>query len=129
MKQPKLTLISHHLCPFVQRAAIALKEKGLEFELAVEKFWERREEFLALNPAGQVPVLLEPGGQVLADSQVIAEYLDEAYPERPLLGGDSESRAEVRRIVAWFDQTGSGPGPSNRCLSWRSARRAGRSGA
>jgi glutathione S-transferase len=92
------------LSPFSRKVRIALKEKGLEFDPAVEKYWERRPDFLALNPTGQVPVLIEPDGQVLADSQAISEYLDEAYPEQPLLGSEPEQRAETRRLVAWFDQ-------------------------
>ena len=44
--------------------------------------WERRPEFLALNPAGEVPVLIEPDGTVLADTTAIVEYLDEVYREK-----------------------------------------------
>ncbi len=92
------------LSPFCRKLRIALKEKGLEFEMQVEKYWERREAFLAVNPAGTVPVLVEPDGQALADSQAICEYLEEAYPDRSLIGFDPAGRAEVRRLVAWFDQ-------------------------
>jgi len=91
------------LSPFSRKVRIALKEKGLEFELPVEKYWERRRDFLAMNPAGQVPVLVEPDGAVIADSQAICEYLDEIYGEQPLLGLGPISRAETRRLVAWFD--------------------------
>jgi glutathione S-transferase len=96
----------HHfwLSPFSRKVRIALKEKGLEFELHAEKYWERRPDFLRLNPAGEVPVLQEPHGLVLADSQAIVEYLDEVYSERPLIPGDAADRAEVRRLAAWFDQ-------------------------
>ena len=50
----------HHfwLCPFSRKIRIVLAEKKLEFELVFEKFWERREGFLKLNPAGQVPALI-----------------------------------------------------------------------
>ena len=92
------------LSPFCRKLRIALKEKGLEFEMQVEKYWERREAFLAVNPSGTVPVLVEPDGLALADSQAICEYLDEAYPDRSLIGFDPAGRAEVRRLVAWFDQ-------------------------
>jgi glutathione S-transferase len=71
--------------------------------MTVEKPWERRPAFIALNPAGEVPVLVEPDGLALAGSHVIAEYLDETYPERSLIGGDSASRAETRRLTHWFD--------------------------
>lgn len=92
------------LSPFCRKVRMALNEKGVEFDLAVERFWERRHEFLAMNPAGQVPVLVEADGTVLADSQAIVEYLDELQPEPPLLGLDAAGRAECRRVTAWFDQ-------------------------
>lgn len=91
------------LCPYSRKVRIALKEKGLDFELIVEKVWERREEFLALNPAGAVPVLIEHDGRVLSESTPICEYVDEVYPNRPLIGFDPYSRAETRRLVNWFD--------------------------
>lgn len=99
----------HHLwlCPFARKVRIALGEKKLDFDLAIEKVWERREEFLALNPAGEVPVFIDDtddgAGAVLCDSNVICEYLEEVYPDLPLLGGDVLARAEIRRLVAWFD--------------------------
>ena len=99
------TLYHLALSPFARKVRVALREKGLEFQLKVEKVWERRPEFLALNPAGTVPVLVEEDGTVLADSGVICEYLEEVYPgERNLLGEAAAERAEVRRLVVWFDQ-------------------------
>ena len=47
------------LCPFSRKVRIVLHEKGLDVDLQVEKVWERRPQFLALNPAGQVPVLVD----------------------------------------------------------------------
>ncbi len=91
------------LSPASRKVRIALAEKGLDFELQVEKIWERREEFLSLNPAGDVPVLVEADGSIFSDSQAICEYLDEVYQERPLIGTEPRTRAEVRRLTAWFD--------------------------
>jgi glutathione S-transferase len=91
------------LSPASRKIRIVLKEKNLEFTMQTEKVWERREEFLALNPAGEVPVLIEVDGAVLADSGAIAEFLDEVYREKLLLGLNPIDRAEVRRLVAWFD--------------------------
>jgi glutathione S-transferase len=56
-----------------------------------------------MNAACTVPVLQEANGLVVADSGAICEYLDEAYPDLPLLGRSLTERAEVRRLVAWFD--------------------------
>jgi glutathione S-transferase len=92
------------LSPFSRKVRLALAEKRIPFDLRVEKVWERREEFLGMNPACTVPVLQDANGLVLADSYAICEYLDEAYPDGPLLGRTLAERAEVRRLVAWFDQ-------------------------
>ena len=86
-----------------RKIRILLAEKGLEFALTVEKIWERRPSFLQLNPAGEVPVLLEADGTSIAGAGVIAEYLEEAYPEPSLLGRTPIDRAETRRLVNWFE--------------------------
>jgi len=91
------------LSPLARKIRVVLKEKNLDFTMKVEKTWERRPEFLALNPAGEVPVLIEPDGAVLADAAAIAEFLDEVYREKLLLGLNPTDRAEVRRLCSWFD--------------------------
>ena len=97
--------ILHHLplSPFARKVRLVLAEKRLPFELRVEKPWERRPEYLALNPSGTVPTLVEENGLAIPDSSVICEYLDEAYPDMPLLGHTLGERVEVRRLVAWLD--------------------------
>src|SRR6202012_2896660 len=101
---PLQRLLYHFwLSPFARKIRLVLQEKNLDFAMQVEKPWERRPEFLALNPAGEVPVLLEPDGTVLSDATAIAEYLDEAYREKLLLGLNPIDRAEVRRLAASFD--------------------------
>jgi glutathione S-transferase len=96
------TLYHHPLCPYSRYVRVVLAEKKLEFEPQIEKFWERRPDFLDLNPAGEVPVLVEEGGSVLADAQAIAEYLDESHREPPLLPAEPVARAEIRRLVNLF---------------------------
>jgi glutathione S-transferase len=91
------------LSPFCRKVRLALAEKRIPFELRVERVWERRPEFEAMNPACTVPVLLEENGFAIADSYAICEYLDEAYPDVSLFGRTIGERAEVRRLVAWFD--------------------------
>ena len=98
------TLYHGWLSPFSRKVRIVLGEKGLAFDLVVEKDWERRREFLALNPAGTVPVLVEPDGAVLGGHVAICEYLDETEVNGSLLGADPRERAEVRRLTAWFDE-------------------------
>lgn len=92
------------LSPYSRKIRLALAEKRIPFELRVERVWERRDEFLAMNPACTVPVLVEENGFVIPDSYAIGEYLDEAYPDPGLMGRTLAERAEVRRLVSWFDQ-------------------------
>ena len=91
------------LSPFSRKIRLVLSEKRLPFELRMEKVWERRAEYLELNPACTVPTLLEDNGLAIPDSGVICEYLEEAYPDISLLGRTLAERVEVRRLVAWFD--------------------------
>lgn len=97
------TLYHLWLSPYCRKIRVLLAAKELEFEMRVEKVWERRPEFLALNPAGSVPVLVEKSGTVVCDHHAIAEYLEEVYRDQPLLGATPAERAEVRRLVGWFD--------------------------
>jgi len=100
-----MTRVLYHLPVHVasRKVRLQLREKQLDFELKAEQVWQRRERFLRLNPAGEVPVLVEADGAYIPEGQVIAEYLEEVYPEPGLLGGSPLDRAEVRRLVAWFD--------------------------
>lgn len=90
------------LSPFCRKVRLVLAEKGIEVELREERPWERRMDFLRLNPAGQVPVL-QIDDLTLADSGAIFEFLEETQPDPPLLPKDPAARAEARRLAAWFD--------------------------
>lgn len=92
-------LVSHALCPYVQRAAIVLAEKGVRFErrdvdLAAKPDW-----FLRLSPLGRTPVLIDRG-EAIFESAVICEYLDETVGA-PLLPADPLARARQRAWVAF----------------------------
>jgi glutathione S-transferase len=91
------------LSPFCRKIRLVLGEKRLEAELIEERPWERRLDFLRLNPAGEAPVLVERDGRVFADSAAIFEYLEETTPEPRLLPHGPVERAEARRLVGWFD--------------------------
>ncbi|MBB4285437.1 glutathione S-transferase family protein [Roseospira goensis] len=95
-------LYHHWLVPGARLARLVLGEKGLAAEMCAVTPWVRDESFLALNPAGEVPVLMEADGSTVAGTMAVAEYLDEVYPDPPLLGTEPRVRAEVRRLVAWF---------------------------
>lgn len=98
--------ILHHqpLFPQSRFVRLLLAEKKLPFDLAIEKVWERNESFHNLNPAGEVPVLVEDNGMVVPGGGVIAEYLEDVYPEIPLLGRNIAERVEIRRLIDWFER-------------------------
>jgi glutathione S-transferase len=90
------------LCPFSRKVRLVLAEKKIEVELSEEPVWEKRLDYLRLNPAGQVP-LLQIDGLNLAESSAIFEYLEEKYQTVDLLPRGAAERAEARRLAAWFD--------------------------
>lgn len=101
-------LYHYPLSPFSRKVRMVLAEKNLDFDLKTENFWERRRKFLAMNPASQVPVLIETSEEtgkehLFSESTAICEYLEEKYPDHPLLGGDEYERAESRRLSGWFN--------------------------
>lgn len=97
------TLYHHPLSTLSRLVRVALTEKHLDFDVREEPFWQRREDFLVLNPASEVPVLVEEDGLVVAGGVAACEYLEEVYPETPLLGATPKARAETRRLVDWFE--------------------------
>jgi len=102
------TLFHHPFCPHSRFVRLALGELGITPRLVEERVWERREEFLALNPEGKTPVLIEEGHPAVPGAGVIAEYLDETRGadagERRLLPVDPFARVEVRRLTHWFHE-------------------------
>ena len=96
----------HHfpLSPFCRRVRLVLGEKKLAFEGVVEKPWEPKAELFTLDPANQLPVLIEIGGTKLSDAQAISEYMEELHPDPPLMPKRPGERAEVRRLANWFDR-------------------------
>ena len=102
-----LTLLHQPLCPHSRFVRLALGEYGLAARLVEEKFWELREDFLLLNPAGTVPVLVEEGQPPIPGSAIIVEYLDETrgpeLGEHRLLPRELGGRVEVRRLMSWFN--------------------------
>jgi glutathione S-transferase len=97
------TLYYTPLSPFCRKIRVQMKEKNLEFQLQEERPWERPMSLLTLTPAGEVPVLQEASGSVIAGHYAISEYLEEVYPEKKLLGTTPIARAETRRLLDWFD--------------------------
>jgi glutathione S-transferase len=93
------------LCPFSRKVRLLLSEKGIGYELWRENPWERRDEFLDMNHAGRTPVLRHAERAiVLCDSRAICEYFEETIDKNPLINGTAANRAEIRRLVALFDE-------------------------
>lgn len=99
---PPIELFVAQLCPYAHRVRLALAEKGLqateiEIDLRNKPAW-----FLKLTPTGKVP-LLRHQGQYVRESAIICEYLDDAFPERPIFPRDAQARAEARIWISFAD--------------------------
>jgi glutathione S-transferase len=91
--------------PFAWKVWLILEHKGIPYEFRVLSFDRgdtKSAEFRAVNPRGKVPAIVDDGF-ALWESAVIAEYLEERYPQKPLLPSDAKARAAVRRIAAEVD--------------------------
>jgi glutathione S-transferase len=93
------------LCPFSRKIRLLLSEKNIPFELVREDPWGPSEMFFNLNPAGRTPVIVEREKSiVIPDSRAIAEYFEETVDRSPMINGPAAQRAEIRRLVALFDE-------------------------
>jgi glutathione S-transferase len=93
------------LCPFSRKVRLLLGEKGIAYDLVRENPWEQRDEFLALNPVGRTPTLRHAERDLtLVDSRAICEYFEETVENNPMINGTAANRAEIRRLVALFDE-------------------------
>src|SRR5437868_3139153 len=102
-----LTLFHHPFCPHSRFVRLVLGECGIEVRTIEERVWERRADFLAINPAGVTPVLVAEGHPPIPGAAIIAEYLDEGIGDelgdRRLLPPEPGARVEVRRLMSWFN--------------------------
>jgi len=98
-----LKLCGFHISNYFCKARIAMLEKGLDFELDPSCRPSQAPEFLARTPMGKVPFLELDGGAQLAESQVICEYLEDAYPQKPLYPRDPLERARVRELITFME--------------------------
>jgi len=96
---PTLLLYGSPRSPYARKVRIVLYEKGLAFRYETD-FHATIER---VNPLGKIPVMILPDGQAIFDSSVIVDYLDAAYPERPMVPGSGMERVEIRRWEALAD--------------------------
>ncbi|QIQ87095.1 glutathione S-transferase family protein [Erythrobacter sp.] len=93
------------LCPFSRKVRLLMGEKQVAYDMVREDPWAASDAFWNLNPAGRTPVLVdEARGITLADSRAICEYLEETLDKAPMINGPATMRAEIRRLVALFDE-------------------------
>src|SRR5688572_32888671 len=94
-----LKLCGFYVSNYHNKIRLALLEKGVPFEEDASCKPSQKDEFLARTPMGKVPFLELDGGRRLAESEVIGEYLEEAFPQKPLLPKDPFERAKVRELL------------------------------
>jgi glutathione S-transferase len=101
-----VTLHHHPFCPQSRFVRLVLGEMGIEPQLQEERPWERRIDYLVLNPAGTTPLFVEENGFAVPGAATIAEYLDETrgagLGSRRLMPEGAAERVEVRRLLDWF---------------------------
>ena len=99
------TIHQFPLCPFSRKVRILLREKGVAFGLNRIDPWKADDHFFDMNHAGRVPVVEETEkGIVLSDSTAICEYFEETVDRAPMINGSALNRAEIRRLVALFEE-------------------------
>jgi glutathione S-transferase len=98
-----LRLCGFHISNYHNKVRLVLLEKGIEFEEDATCTPKQTEEYLARSPMGKAPFLELDGGQRLSESAVICEYLEDAYPGKPLLPKDAFERAKVRELIAHME--------------------------
>ena len=97
-----LRLYHFSLSPFCRKIRLFLGEKKIEVELVEEQYWKKNPDFILRNPAGKVPIC-QIEGRNYSESMPICEYLEELFPDPPLIAKGKEECYEIRRIVNWFD--------------------------
>ncbi len=95
-------LIHHTTSPFARKIRLQMSEKKMLFVLKEEEPWNLSSDLYKLNPAGELPVFLNDGN-VIVGHYAISEFLEETQKEIPLIYGSLKQKAEIRRMIDWFD--------------------------
>ncbi len=98
-----MKLYNMMLSNFASKSRIAIYEKGLNVEMVDPPGGAGSADYKKINPLGKVPALALDNGQVIAESELINEYLEDKYPQNPLLPSDAEGKAKVRACTRFHD--------------------------
>ena len=96
-------LYHYPICPLSRQIRVFFKELDVQFTMVKEDYWQRRKDFLVINPSGSLPVLQEPFGLTVAGIYPIIEYFNEKYPNFNFMDEDIDVRCEIRRLLDWFN--------------------------
>ncbi|NWU74598.1 GSTO1 transferase, partial [Onychorhynchus coronatus] len=99
-----LRLYSMRFCPYAQRTRLVLRAKGISHEIININLKNKPDWFFEKNPSGLVPVLETSKGQLIWESPITCEYLDEAFPEKKLMPSDPYERARQKMVLEDFSK-------------------------
>ncbi len=91
------------MCSASRAARVILNENGIKFESINEPVWQRRTDFLKINPEGEVPVILDSEGNSIIGYMSLVYYLDDLKLGNNLIGDSSKDRLEIRRLCRWLN--------------------------
>lgn len=97
-------LYHYPICPLSRQVRVYLKELELTFSTIKEDFWQRRKEFLKINPAATLPVLEESSSLIVSGIYPITEYLHDKYDNFMFFDNNIETKIEIRRLLSWFNE-------------------------
>ncbi|XP_069700913.1 pyrimidodiazepine synthase-like isoform X2 [Periplaneta americana] len=102
--QGKLRLYSMRFCPYAQRVHLVLDAKNIPYDVVNVHLGDKPDFLFEKNPLGKVPVLETEDGRCLYESLIVADYLDEQFPDRPLHSGDPAQKAQDRICLELFSK-------------------------
>ena len=101
-----IKLFHFPICPFSRRVRLSLCEMNVAFSMINENIWDERREFLALNPAGTLPLIIDEDDNIIINTYAIIEYIEEKFKDDntnlSYISGDIYQKAEIRRLIDWL---------------------------
>ena len=95
-------LVHNSVLPQCRKIRILMSEKKMLFVLKEENPWKLSKDIMKINPAGELPVFIYDGN-IISGNYAITEFLEETYTQNRLINGNNKERAEIRRLIDWFD--------------------------